>query len=1071
VAHSADLMSIPDERVMPPVETRDHFTRFLLRFVIAIAVSAAVDLLWWLREPRHLSGNISIVGYPTFNNWDYAPAFTAYRLVVYAFPIGALVVYALLAWRGPLRRAPRPPRGVVALRTVDAPDEAAVSPSVGVLSLAGRLALPTLVVLVAASAHRLRFAARIDRVGVASAIVYLVGVALLAYAVMWWRVRPQRWHGRSYLNAVSLANGVAGSVAALVALWFVSRHSVVIVGSNRTQHFWGWLPWWLVGLAVITTLAWTLWRIRGGYAYAAVERRLLTVVVGSVLIFLAVSTLPGQLGSFQGFDDAQTVSGASLLSRGLFPWRDQLFIHGLYQDILSGVIGVDIFGDTRWGVVAGVDVVLYPLTVVILYLFAVWLARRNTWFLVGAAVFLLAMPLENNPAPRFVLVPAALVLLGEVLKRRSRWWCALFMVVLFAQTIAIPETSYLALPALLVVVAADFVHREPGQRTVQKFYRTVWCAVVGAALIIAWFLFLLASDSVRGFIDYYRFFALSHSVGSAVPPGHISRIQYLMFGIGIALVLMTFWMVAIRIRGRHGWTPRDWVTVAAAGFVALYNEKAIGRFDAPHVIVGFGATIPLLLLWLERAIGAADVAVGWIDTKLRSMRGAGREMLWRPVSILALILAVAAYPSLKGRTLWSAVNWIPGRMHATAAHEPSVPHLGYAADRAVNSALLKDLGAALDTYAGKDAAVFDMSDGPGYIYYLLQRQPGTRFTHIDVAKAPSAQDSVIKELKQSRPPVIVFDGSSIGLPVWDGIRTNVRAYKVSKYVLDGWEPILQTNGELLLLRRDLMAGRPPVPQLTTPAQTTGLWFSAPACAWGSVPNFLRSEPTGTSVDVPVTTVGTGTLAAFSGWAVNGNSRSPALSVVMARDGKAVATAPVNVPRPDLVPSLGAAAANAGYSVGGFVPRGSGPVTVLALTSDGLLHPIGGQTAGGMTSVRMADGTLRRVGAPVPGFVDSGSTRNGALGVATVPAGVTLADYDLLTLSAGGDIAPADLTVSDSLTAGANHEITAHALPASGKTLSIRVGSCLQWHGYPSGKLYVFQSAGSPVKHLAFSGVR
>ena len=80
--------------------------RLVLRVALGLGISLLACLLWWLRTPRTLRAPVDIVGYPTFNNWDYLPVFTAYRLLVYAFPIGAIVVYLLLAWRGPLR-APR----------------------------------------------------------------------------------------------------------------------------------------------------------------------------------------------------------------------------------------------------------------------------------------------------------------------------------------------------------------------------------------------------------------------------------------------------------------------------------------------------------------------------------------------------------------------------------------------------------------------------------------------------------------------------------------------------------------------------------------------------------------------------------------------------------------------------------------------------------------------------------------------------------------------------------------------------------------------------------------------------
>ena len=120
---------------------------------------------------------------------------------------------------------------------------------------------------------------------------------------------------------------------------------------------------------------------------------------------------------------------------------------------------------------------------------------------------------------------------------------------------------------------------------------------------------------------------------------------------------------------------------------------------------------------------------------------------------------------------------------------------------------------------------------------------------------------------------------------------------------------------------------------------------------------------------------------------------------------------------------------------------------------------------------MPDGSMAPIGAPTLGSVDSPAFTSATVGSATVPDGVTPADFDLLTFHAAGTIGPADLTVSDTLNGGQNREIMAHALPSSAGSLPVRVGSCLQWHGYRSKTLYVLQTGGSPVTGLRLSGVR
>jgi hypothetical protein len=211
--------------------------------------------------------------------------------------------------------------------------------------------------------------------------------------------------------------------------------------------------------------------------------------------------------------------------------------------------------------------------------------------------------------------------------------------------------------------------------------------------------------------------------------------------------------------------------------------------------------------------------------------------------------------------------------------------------------------------------------------------------------------------------VVIFDSATIGLPIWDGIRNNIRHYDVSQYLLSNYQPILQTHGLLLLLRNDLMARRPPLPRLIAAPVSADLYFSSPACFWGAIPNFLSSPASGSSAEVPVTS------------------------------------------------------------------RGRRVIT-----------------------------TVR------------GVSQTETIGVAKIPAGMTIAGFDLLTLHADGPIGPSDVTISDNPSAGTNHDIIAYALPSSGATLGVRVGSCLQWHGYRSRTLYVAQTAGAPISRLQLSGI-
>lgn len=1075
MAHSRPTKS-PSRGDAPDVRDprREPRRRKIARFIIAVAASAAADALWWLREPTHLSGHITVVGYPTWANYDYLPTFLAYRLVVYAFPLGALLVYSLLAWRGPLRRPPRarPPR--------DAEQDSAPRPSPAMPrapAMVARLLLPALIVAAAASARPVHGNATITVVGLAAGLAYVAAVLAVAAVGARGRGRASAARRVEPKAAVAAVNGVAGGMASIFGLWFVSRHSVVVV-HGHSSHYWPWLPTWLAALGMLAVLGWGAARLRRGRSPFDVERRLLTLIAGSVGVFLITSQLPGQLGGFQGFDDAQNLVGASLLSKGYFPWRDFMFIHGLWMDALRSTVGFSVFGDTRWGSAAGGTVLLFPIWCVLFYLFVAWFARNNRWFLIIIPLLLLSgLPVPYDP--RFILVPATLVLLGEMLRRRHFIWSAAFMVALFAQAVLVPEMLFFALPALLVVVAADLTRRPPGASMWSGLRLSLWCAAIGGVLLIAWCAFLAWYHALGAWIDYFRIFVPGHDAEGAIPPTHLASLYWAEFTLTVALTVITFWWAAARVRGRWTWSPRDWVTVAAAGFVALYGEKALGRFDWPHVVEVFTAAWPLALIWSERALAVADQLVRThvlplLRTRVLRASGSGKRRgagtIRNPATIAVTAMIVLVPPLAGVPSVLAAATAVPSREHAAADAPPTTPRLGYTAPGAVSPSLLHDLRVALNTYAGKNGPVFDMTNSLGYVYYLLDRRPANQFVHVSMAITPYSQHLLISELRRRPPPVVIFDSTTIGLASWDGIRSNIRHYDVSQYVLRHWTPVVRTHGVLLLLRDDLLAARPPVPEMTVPPVTSNLWFSDPACDWGDVPNFLPSPPSGAGLEIPVTAQGSRLVTSVNGWAVNKTAHRPARTMVIASGRKVLTTVRPRIQRSDVARAVGSYAARSGFSATVIAPANH-PITVYALTS-GVLRPVAGQrTALPQGTLTLPGGAHARVGAPILGHVDSITTARETVGTAHLPAGVALSDYALLRLHANRTLGPSTVTISDAANGSQSGDIIARALPSSGDTLGVRVGSCLQWHGYRSRVLYVFQSGGSPITRLQLSGVR
>ena len=318
-------------------------------------------------------------------------------------------------------------------------------------------------------------------------------------------------------------------------------------------------------------------------------------------------------------------------------------------------------------------------------------------------------------------LPVALIVLGETLRRRSVAWAVGLTLLLFVEEILVPETIFVAAPALACVVAAELVHRRPGQSLWTNLRLTRWCVGTGLAATAVWAAFLAAFGALRAFIDYYVVFGPGHNLEGAIPPtcGSAST-EWTMFAVDIGCVLLTVWAVAIKVARRADWEARDWVAVAAAAFMALYLEKALGRFDPGHVWQVFGAGLPLVLLWSWRLLdGLGRLLVAW-------WRGWDARLIRFAQPVTAVLVPVIAL----GLVYAGPLRKVDGQHHLAGVTEASFARVGYAAPGAIDTGLLRDLDTSIRAYAGDDGPVFDMTNSLGYLYFLLGRVPGTRFIHV-----------------------------------------------------------------------------------------------------------------------------------------------------------------------------------------------------------------------------------------------------------------------------------------------------------------------------------------------------
>jgi hypothetical protein len=1057
------------------IERRD---RVGLRVLTSLILGGLIADLAWRSIPQRLSIKTPIIGNPIFVNYNFQRYQSAYYLIALLFPLLSWASYVFITSTGVLGGRTRDRLGWWPIRTdlsIAAKDAAFATSPLAFGSSAdwdtearnlGRLSDE------AGTAFRLMVPAGLVGLGVScslneahvSSVTYLIGFGYIACVVVVAGVasfaRPRGAHSqlsrakpRAWRENLHKVNSWM-SLIAVPMLYFMSQATGVRIQSTDHLDHHPWLP---LGAAVVLTLAAVGARVWWERSLPldpekgkALETRVLTWIVGPIWIFLIIGVLPGALGGFGAFDDAQFLAGPQMvLHQGLFPWRDIYLLHGLIEDFASGVIGLSVFGNTRWGGNAGLYMFVGPLQWIMLYFFAAFFARRNRWILI-LLVLVASTGLLVLSADRFTFLPIYLLVLYRVIIKPSWGSCALFTGVMFVGAILTPEMALFVVCSYVVMAVFELTTHRPGSRYHDTFCRTVRCLALGATLSAFWFLFLALIGAISGFLNYYLDFSSNHALWGAYPVSWVLHVQTRVtfeFWAPIALWLIAVAWALAKLRRQRVWAPRDWILLAAASYTVVYVPKVLARTDPDHVFEVFTVAMPLLILLV---IDAASWLDGLVRVSLHRLRFFALPFNICCLGVVALVVA-GATPT----TAASVLKYAPGRLRGVSPvpAPTQVPRLGYVVPGAVDTDQIEGLALLLRRYAGPTASVLDYANEPGIVNYLLDRSPGTRFFPIAVTQTLRAQHGAISDLERSRPPVVIFTSTSFGLTSYDGIPQSVRTYLVSQYVFHNYRPLVDFDGQLLLLRDDLFATAPPLPALTGTVTTSNLNFVTQACRFGDIPNFL-SLPSGFASAPRLQARVTPVSEIAEGWALPASGSSKAM-VLATRGSQIVAAAMTSSERPDVAKALGDPnALFSGFDIS--IPPGLGPVTLWAVGAGGIVSPlqVGSSAEPEMSYPRQPKGQITLGGRtyqvrtnPAAGEVDIVQRLSAGTFHVAFPPGANLSNYFWLTIHAKGSLGKSSFVIKDSLLSPSTHALTFSTLPGSPASESIMAGSCIQWYGY------------------------
>ena len=471
------------------------------RFALSVVLSGALSFALARALRRPLAITTDIVGYPIFARFNIFNYFTQYYVGILFFPFTALLLYELFGRLWPRSHWPAPVAPV--------PAGSDASPFGSLLDFAPSLAVGACI----GTGWLLLFPGQgPPELGVASAIMlgYVALLALAARVIARLADRDPR--------SVRALLGAGLAPLSLLLIEAVSRSTWVVVQSPYSLHRYQPIPTSVVIalLGVSIPVIWRCLRRAGTEEYRGIELDATLFLAVPALLFACTTSIPGPLAGVDLFHGGEQTGAAHLAWRGAFPWRDLVFIHGLFQDVVVSNLGYQVFGHTLWGSMAAFEFFATPAWWIANYFLFVYLFRRHLLLVIAA----LAVPFTASYGMvHFRFLPYPLILLALAAVIRAATWPRAFLLALclVGGNILVPELAY-AVPACgLVLVAYEWSHRRRGQALLRQFPRTLEVLAAGALLTAFWAAFLFGHGALGAFIDYYRDFAPGHELTGGIP--------------------------------------------------------------------------------------------------------------------------------------------------------------------------------------------------------------------------------------------------------------------------------------------------------------------------------------------------------------------------------------------------------------------------------------------------------------------------------------------------------------------------------------------------------------------------
>jgi hypothetical protein len=538
-------------------------------------------------------------------------------------------------------------------------------------------------------------------------------------------------------------------------------------------------------------------------------RAVLTMVIIAVLIVVAGNYYAYHKTSmfFDEFHEGETLGAAMDYLKGRVPFRDTIFVHGVFQDPLRSVMAFKMFGKS----IASVRTLESIMQILNLFLFSIsifFLFGRNIYYSAIALASLLIIMLVGPFHLSFIIITrdlclwlfiiVAVLLIGLIRsggeelssggRAKGRILFFLFGLIPMLALVHSVERGFFLLAASLVNGVLVYLF---------YFHKRDWKALLFHGLGYATGLLVLGASIRWAYADFFLYNVIIMPKYKGLLDAYFypfERTRYLMPVVFIAAML---WFLTLRFvksmqstKGRlatslKSFYLRYFMEIVLVMVTIFYFRSPLGRADIVHVrYVAAPLYIAAVFILMKHYLLPMLVRRGGLSGKvLGAVAGA------------MLVLLVTLYVP--------DVNW--KEFYAFPAGTP---------DEKIVSPGDMEVAAYLKANLKDDEYFLTMTNEATW-YYLVDKASPTRFQIVWLALPYFFQDEIVADMKRKNVKFVLYENGKIWMKI-DGISNERRLPILVHYIKSEYVPYKKIKNSEIWIRKSALeerrsAGEGPVP--------------------------------------------------------------------------------------------------------------------------------------------------------------------------------------------------------------------------------------------------------------------